>query len=170
MNKFLILIISILVILAGVAFLAPGDWIISPYAAQFFIVAEDIGILMILINGTFISTRYFKIALFFVMTIVLGMVMKIMHLPGATEVLASSYILVWVTYFVHFIRKKGKTLLDILKVFMLFVFVIGPPLAFLNFLSLETREYVLLINHIIFGITFLYFIKTGYSGKALFSK
>ena len=133
-------------------------------------VAENIGIIMMLVNGTFVSTRLFKIALFIVGLIVFGFLFKIMHMPGADVLLLYPFITLFCLYLVHFINKESKKRVDLLKVAMLISFLVLPPLIMLHIISEENREAIALIGHILFWLTFLDFLYTSRKDGVLLNK
>jgi hypothetical protein len=168
MNKFLCFAIIFLLLLGIVGQFTSLSPELTMYADGLVTVAEDLGIIMMLINGTFISTRLFKVSLLFIGLAILGFIFKVMHLPGADQLLLYPFIGVWLVYFIHFLLKQDKKALDVLKVLMLLSFMALPPLIMLHIASEESREIFVLINRALFWLTFLYFLYNGYKGKLLF--
>lgn len=168
MNKFLCFAIAFLLLLGFVGQFTSLNLELTMYADDLLTVAEDLCIIMMLINGTFISTRLFKVSLFFIGLVVVGFLFKVMHMPGADQLLLYPFIAVWVVYFIHFLLKKDKDALDVLKVLMLLSFLVLPPLIMLHLASDERREMFVLINRVLFWLTFLYFLYNGYKRKMLF--
>jgi hypothetical protein len=80
MNRFLLGVIALLLILALIGHYTSLNTTLTIYRSELVIVAENVGIIMMLVNGTFISTRLFKVALFILGLIVLGFLFKIMHI------------------------------------------------------------------------------------------
>ena len=170
MNRFLLISIVVLITLSVVGFFSVEGYTLRDNAWKLLVVAEDVGIIMMLINGTFIRSKYSRAALFFIMLIVVGICFKIMHLPGASEILAFSYISLWLIYFIYFIRKNEKKILDVLKVLTLLVFLTLPPMSILHLFSEEIYDALFITSHIVFIITFAAFVKIGFDAKTLFNK
>jgi hypothetical protein len=158
MNKFLAVVIALFLLLGLIGLFIRDESILSNYAEVSFVIAENIGIIMMLVNGTFISTQYFKISTGLILIIVLGALMKILHLTGADETLLFPFPVLLLVYLIHFIYKKPKKHLDVLKLLTLTIFLILPPLSILHFIPEKTKETLLLISHIVFWFTFLDFI------------
>jgi hypothetical protein len=168
LNKFLLFAIIVLLCLALAGVLTHSESVLTAYSGGFLTVATDMAILMLLVNGTFISSRYSKVAFAFILLVIIGIIFKILHLPGADQLLLFSYPALWLVYFIHFLSKKPKTLLDVLKVLTLLFFLIKPLLSSLRLISIESREVLLWINHLFLWSTFLYFMVTKYREKILF--
>jgi len=160
---------ALLLILAFIGYTSLSDTL-TIYKSELVTVAENVGIIMMLVNGTFIDTRLFKIALFIAGLIVLGVLLKILHMPGADELLLYPFILLFCLYLVHFINKKPKRRIDILKVVMLASFLVPPPLMVLHIISGENREVFVLISHTLFRLTFLDFLYTSRKEGVLLNK
>jgi hypothetical protein len=143
---------------------------IGNYVDGFLIIAENLGLIMMLVNGTFMHTRYFQIAKALVCVIVLGALFKILHYAGADQLLLFPFPILWLLYVIHFISKKTKNFLDILKVIMLLAVLLPQPLVILHMISYETKIVLFIISDILFWITFTYFIVSGYNRKILFKE
>jgi hypothetical protein len=169
MNRFLLAVMALLLILAFIGYTSLSDTF-TIYRSELVTVAENVGIIMMLVNGTFIDTRLFKIALFIVGLIVLGVILKILHMQGADGLLLYPFILLFCLYLVHFINKKSKRRIDILKVVTLVSFLVLPPLIVLHIISEEIREVFVLISHTLFWLTFLDFLYTSRKEGVLLNK
>lgn len=170
MNKFLLIVIATLTVLAIIGWVTPLSTTLTIYADRLFTIAENVGVIMMLVNGTFISTLYFKIAIGLIAIIVLGVLMKILHLPGADQTLLIPFLLLFITYSIHFLKKNPKTYLDLLKVLMLAFFLVLAPLWILHFVSYNAKGILLLVSHFIFWITFVVFIVVGQRQKLFFKE
>jgi hypothetical protein len=157
MNKFLLGVILILLVVSAVAFFGSANGILAQYAERLLLIAENVALVMMLVNGTFYGSRYFKIALFFVGLIILGALMKILHLQWADMMLTFPFLFLFVTYIFHFLSKREQKILDWLKVIALFVILIPRPLYFLRVLSYDQADVLALTAHVVFGITFIAF-------------
>lgn len=170
MNKFLFALMVLMLVFALVdkissitsyGYLSPG---IAPLK-----VAELIGLLLMLYNGTLRITRFYSYFLFGFLLIILGGVMKIMHLPGADEMIIVSFPAMMIVYMTHFIMKKQKILLDYFKVLFVIVFIAITPLTVLHLIDDQMKEIILIVNHTLYWITFALFLyEEGYRKKALF--
>jgi hypothetical protein len=161
MNRFLLFAIALLLLPGLLGYFTTLNATLTTYASELVTVAENLGIIMMLVNGTFIGTRLFKVALFFIGLVVLGFLFKIMHMPGADELLLFPYIIIFCLYFIHFLKKESKTGIDVLKLFMSICFLILPPLVILHLIGESGRDIIVLISHILFWVTFIYFLYTS---------
>lgn len=161
MNRFLLCIIGVLLLSGLIGYFTILNATLTRYANELIIVAENLGIIMMLVNGTFVSTRLFKIVLLILGLVVLGFLFKIMHLPGADELLLYPYIVLFSLYFIHFLKKKSKRRIDVLKLVMLMSFLVPPPFIMLRIISEDHREVIVLATHILFWLTFLEFLYTS---------
>jgi hypothetical protein len=130
--------------------------------------AGILAMIMMLHNGTFRNTIFYKIALIFIFSFVLGVVFKIMHLTGADALLLISFPVILVLYFIHFLKKEKKTALDYLKLLTLLFFVSITPLGVAHVISYDVREIMGLIYHLLLWTTFILFIVEGYKKEVLF--
>jgi hypothetical protein len=161
MNKFMLCVIGLLLLLALVGYGTMLSQTFMDYANELLTVAEDLGIIMMLINGTFVATRLFKVALFFVGLAVLGFLFKIMHLPGADEFLLYPFVVLFGLYVIHFFNKRAKARLDVFKVVMMISFLVLPPCIMLHLIPEEYKEVIFLVSHVLFWLTFLDFLYTS---------
>ena len=168
MNKFLLVVIAIILVFAFIGSFSPDGRSMISDTDRLLLIAQDIGIIMMLINGTFWGSRHFKIARVVIVVVLLGMTMKIMHYTGADEVLVISLSLLWALYFIHFLSKKSKSVLDYLKVIMLLLFISLGILSALHLISWETKYFMGIANIIVFWTTFIVFLTLGYRAKTLF--
>jgi hypothetical protein len=170
MNKFLFVLIVLLFLLGIVDrffWLTAGVTNVSSLGDGLKL-AEILGMIMMLGNGTFRDTRVYKITVVFIFSYILGVVFKIMHLTGADELLLLSGLAIMILYFVHFIRKEKKKLLDFLKLISLWIFVSITPLSVWRLISIDLKEILSISGLVVFWITFVLFIVDGYKRKALF--
>jgi hypothetical protein len=78
-------------------------------------VIEFVGLFMLLLNGTFIKTKYSKIAQGIFAIVIVGSLFTIMHWPYGTLILVSGFAGIVIVYFLSFLKKPIKNRLDILK-------------------------------------------------------
>jgi hypothetical protein len=169
MNRIILAVMSLLLILAAIGYTSLNNTL-TIHRTEIVTLAEYVGVIMMLINGTFYGTRLFQIGLFFTGLIVVGAIFKILHYSGADELLTYPFIILFGIYIVHFLSKKSKRRVDILKVIMLISFLILPPLTILHTISYETREIMTLISHLLFWLTFLDFLYTSRKEGVLLNK
>jgi len=169
MNKFLIVAIGLLLLMALVDFLPlPAISSGGAYAIILIAIAEIMGMIMMLVNGTFTDTRYYTIAKGAIALVLLGAAFKILHYPGADQLLIIPFAILCVLYIIHFFGKKAKNHLDVLKLFTVFGFFIPAPLFVVHLISEETIDVLITISHIIFWITFVDFLVLGFARRTLF--
>lgn len=78
------------------------------------------GIILIIKNGKLLmNKRLLPIFLVFIGILTIGFIIKFMHWPYSHIILLTASSGIWLTYFIHFIKKQSKLILDILKVFWL---------------------------------------------------
>jgi hypothetical protein len=170
MNKFLLGVIALLFVLGLIGYFTSLNATVTWYADRFITVAENLGIIMMLVNGTFFGSRLFKISLIFFALIILGALFKILHLEGADMLLLYPFLGLFGVYLIHFIQKKIKRRTDFLKVLLLASFLVLPPLIILHLISEEQREILFIVSHVLFAITFLDFLYSSYKEGALLKK
>lgn len=166
MNKFLLGAIVLLLLLVSVS-LFPFT-ALDGYTHQLGSVAEILCLILMLINGTFMETIFYKIFIASILLLVLGAIFKIMHYPGGEEMIAVSFILIPLVYTLHFILKKSKDQLDVLKLLIVYVFFIPTPLVYYDVLSQEYSCIVYTVSHLVFWIAFIDFLVIGFRRKTLF--
>jgi hypothetical protein len=163
MNKFWIILVGVFILLGIVdtfyifdnGILSLG-WLLAKIAAT----------LMMLRHGTFIDRKYFYLAYGIGFAIVVGLLFKIMHYEGADQILTFSLPAMPVLYFIHFLSKKKKQVLDILK--MLTV-VLHFSIALLVMMHGVDRDlWVTLLPDYFFWFTFAYYIVLGLRRKTLY--
>jgi hypothetical protein len=169
MNKFLLIVISVVLSVALAKVILPSLFIsfqFEPEAMLF--IAQVLGLIMMLVNGTFTDTLYFKISLFALIIIFLGAALKILHYAGADQTIVISFPMIPILYLIHFVSKKEKGHLDILKLLTVFAFFITPLLLFLHLVSRDYASSIRIFNQAIFGLTFADFLAMGLTRRTLF--
>lgn len=74
-----------------------------------------VGLILLIKNGTIISTMYLKLILVFIMLTLVGTFFKVSHWPFGLIIQTGSLLSIGLIYLIWFINKKDKKLLDILK-------------------------------------------------------
>lgn len=105
------------------------------------------GFYLLINNGTFKNTLYFKLSIPFTIVTFFGFLFKIMHWTGANSMLLGSSVLIIVLYGISFLHKPKQNHLDVLKmlwVMVSFGFLIGIALR-LNVRYIKLLSPMLLI-------------------------
>ena len=170
MNKFLLGIIVLLLLLGLIGYFTTLNASLTVYGDRLITVAENLGMIMMLVNGTFFGSRLFKFSLFLYGLIALGAIFKILHLEGADLLLLYPFLGLFGVYLIHFIQKKVKRRIDILKVLVVASFLVLPPLVILHLISEEHKLILLVVSHVLFGLTFLDFLYSSYKEGVLLDR
>ncbi|SHG75622.1 hypothetical protein SAMN04488109_1702 [Chryseolinea serpens] len=156
------IILTCLLIFVGL-FVNPSDhtlesngWLLAKIAATW----------IMLTHGTFVDRRYFFLAYVIGFAAEVGVAFKILHYAGADELLAVSLPAMTVLYFIHFLSKKQKQLLDILKVLTVSLQFTIAWLVMMHWM--ESHTWVSLLPEYSFWITFAYYIVLGIQRKTLY--
>jgi hypothetical protein len=169
MNKFLLIVISVVLFVALAKVIFPSLFISFQFAPeQIVFIAQVIGLIMMLVNGTFTDTLYFKVSILIFIIILVGAAMKILHYAGADQTILISLPIIPLIYLIHFVLKKEKGHLDILKLLTVFALFIIPPLLMLHIISRDYTNSVRIFNQVIFWLTFVDFLAMGLSKGTLF--
>jgi len=131
------------------------------------VIAEWLALILMLINGTLIKSRFMKVMYFLIGLVVLGMVFKILHLTGADEILMISMMAVPLAYTIHFFMKKRKTLLDVLKELTVISHFIISLLTIVHVIPSDNSWEATLLSNLIFWSTFFYFVAFGIKERIL---
>ncbi|MFI0427953.1 hypothetical protein [Mariniflexile sp. HMF6888] len=108
-------------------------------------ISEFAGFIMLIRNGTFIRTKYFRIFKGVIAIIIIGALFKIMHVPYNNIILTIGFVLCVLIYCFSFIKKPIKKRLDYLK--LLWV-VVAYPGAVLRILHIINDDYQILSSAI----------------------
>jgi len=169
MNKFLLIVISVVLFVALAKVILPSLFISFQFEPEeILFIAQVIGLIMILVNGTFTDTLYFKVSIMVFIIILVGAAMKILHYSGADQTILISFFMIPLVYLIHFVLKKEKRHLDILKLLTVFAFFIIPPLLMLHIVSRDYINSVRIFNQAIFWVTFVDFLAVGLTKRTLF--
>ena len=131
-------------------------------------IVEIAGFFMLVMNGTFIKTKYFRILKGIIAIILIGALVKILHWEfhgiNGNLILTIAFLGIMTTYFFSFLNKPLKKRLDFLKlVWVLTRYSIG----ILIFLHILGREYDI-IPSIIIWLAILDYCIGEYKNKRLF--
>lgn len=129
------------------------------------IISELVGMFMLLANGTFIKTRYFRIIRAAISIIIIGVLFKIMHWEYSSVIFAVGYLAIIGIYSKSFYEKSPKIRLDYLKLAWLVmaclsVFVIVEHLADHGYRILQS---------ILLWLAVIDYLKTEWENDTLFN-
>lgn len=120
-------------------------------------ISEFTGFVMLLINGTFIKTKHFKMLKLSISIIILGALFKLMHWPHHGTLLIIGFVSVIGVYILSFINKPLKKRLDITKLFWVIVAYSG---GLLSLLKLINHDYQVLSSALMWLATIDYLISS----------
>lgn len=98
-------------------------------------ISEFTGFIMLIRNGTFIRTKYFRIFRGFFAIIIIGALFKIMHWKYTNIIMIVGFVLAVITYVLSFLNKPIKKRLDYLKLLWVVIAYTGGTLRFLHIIN-----------------------------------
>ena len=123
------------------------------------------GFFMLLQNGTFIFTKYFRWIKFIISFILIGTLIKILHWEFYADwILTIGMASIILIYGISFFKKPIKNLLDYLKLFWV---IANFALSIAVFLHLINRDLLQISNYILW-LAVIVFVKTKLDSKQLF--
>jgi hypothetical protein len=143
--------------------IAAGNWLLDTPAASetgsqlLTYGAEGARLLawgLLISGGTILGTWYFRLILLLTGLLLVGVMFKIQHLPGANSLLWGSFSGIALTYAVRFARKAHKGQLDVLKLLLVLA---SCGSALLVIMRLAPRE-VQYLPPCLLGLTVLDFL------------
>jgi len=161
MNIIRIILISLL-IYVGISIYPFNDSVVS----SVWLLVKIAATWMMLTFGTFVDRRYFALAYVIGIAIEIGVAFKLLHYSGADETLVVSLLAMPVLYFIHFLLKKQKQALDVLKVFTVLLHFIIALLVIMRWMDGQT--WVSYLPECSFWFTFAYYIVLGIRRKTLY--
>jgi hypothetical protein len=129
----------------------------------FLTIGQASGILLLLKNGTILTTIYWKIICLLFCLAIVGFMFKIMHWKFADIILLTSLISIAITYLIRFIFKNKKSILDILKALGIVVSFISTPIILLHWLSSD----VVYFGKALLWMAILYYLFLSLRQKAV---
>ena len=130
MNRRMILAIAaavVLVLALGIAIIPSS---LTTYALKFLEAVQLIGLMEMLLHGSFISTRYFKITLVLLAVFFIGALLTIVHPTSADVILLLSLAGILITYLIHFFKKEAQNVARHAEAFDTVVFISFAPFVF----------------------------------------
>lgn len=100
-------------------------------------ISEFAGFIMLIRNGTFIRTKYFKIFKGVIAIIIIGALAKIMHWQFDDVLIIIGFVLAILIYSLSFLNKPIKKRLDYLKLLWGIIAYSGAVLKFLHIISID---------------------------------
>ena len=122
---------------------------------------EISGFVMLLQNGTFIKTRYFRWIRLSIALIFAGAIFRIMHYSYSNAILILGFISMIVLYFLSFLRKPIKKRLDFYKLAWV---IIGFSSSVLIYLHL-VKDDVKILSSAIMWLAIIDYLKTNAVSK-----
>ncbi|GAA3561424.1 GldL-related protein [Snuella lapsa] len=98
-------------------------------------ISEFSGFIMLIRNGTFIRTKYFRVFKGVFAIILIGALFKILHYPYGNEIIVVGFAFAVLIYFFSFLNKPIRKRLDYLKLFWVVVAYTGGILRFLHIIN-----------------------------------
>ncbi len=102
-------------------------------------ISEFAGFLMLIRNGTFIRTKYFRIFKGVFAIIIIGALAKILHWQYNNIIMIIGFALAVLTYFFSFLNKPIRKRLDYLKLVWVIVAYTGTILKILHITSIDSQ-------------------------------
>ena len=99
--------------------------------------SEMTGFFMLILNGTFIKTKYFRIFKGVIAIIIIGALFKILHYKYNQIIMIIGFVGIILTYFFSFLNKPIKKRLDLLKLFWVIVAYTNGILTYLHIVGDE---------------------------------
>ena len=173
-NRYFLIIIGLVIIISFIGIILTNTasesetiglgWNMFDYGIR---IGSFVGLIMLLLNGTFIKTKYFKIAQGIVVVIIIGVLLKIMHWTIYVNlVIVMGLIGIVLSYFLHFAKKPFKIRLDYLKLLWI---IVSHAFAILILLRLIRRDYAEFGNYLLW-LTIIDFAITGQKNGTIFKK
>jgi hypothetical protein len=118
------------------------------------VAANRLALIVMLVHGSLVHSPNFKLIALALGLILVGGIMKILHVPGADYVIPVVWVLIGIIYIFHFYSKNNKVLLDSLK--LIVVMLLANPLEVV--LPYQFLIHYTLVSEIFCAITFIYFL------------
>lgn len=132
------------------------------------LVCKFVAVLMMLKDGTFIKTNYFKWVVLFWTVSVIASVSSVMHWPGCVETNLICKSIVVVIYSIWFMKKSHKELLDKLKLSWV-VFIIIKTVSGIVF-NYPLPLVIHYISSLLLITAFVCYLINGFKNKTIFIK
>jgi hypothetical protein len=171
MNKIVLILIAMLLLSGTIIYIVnpQANSIRSGYPL-FFLLAKVMAMIMLLAHGKFYETPYFKIAMAFIGVLILGALFKILHIIRADALLTVGAFGVPSTYFLYFITKETRQVIDYAKLLAVIMTFVPAVLIVLHILDWEVGYIYQMIGNILIWVIFFHFVVTAIKFKDLLKK
>jgi hypothetical protein len=140
-DRFILKIIAFLLLVAIIGLFLELTGFEEPTASILFDlglrVGEVLGLVLLLRHGALMKTVYWGIIKFLIGVFLLGLLFKILHLPGADPVLSFPFIGVVIVYTVRFFKKATTSPLDFFKYFWVLTTFLGTFFIFFDLIPAQ---------------------------------
>jgi hypothetical protein len=120
------------------------------------------GFYLLLTNGSFVKTIFFKLSIVGILMLISGILFKILHWPFASPLIITGIFFILIFYSIHFYGKPDKIKLDYFKLIVLFLILNCRMIKIFHFPYGWEIEYM---SRFIFLIFILYYIITEFENK-----
>ncbi len=127
-------------------------------------ISELTGFFMLLLNGTFIKSKYFRILKGVIAIIIIGALFRILHWEYNRLIMTIGFIGIMLTYFFSFLNKPIKKRLDYLKLVWV---IVAYTNAIFTYLHIIGDEYQVLSSAIMW-LAIIDYMKTERQKRRLF--
>ena len=127
-------------------------------------ISELTGFFMLLLNGTFIRTKYFRILKGVIAIVFVAAIFKIMYLAYSNWIMMIAIMGIIATYFFSFLNKPIKKRLDYLKLAWV---IVAYTYGFLTYLHLVRDDYQILQSALMW-LAIIDYLKTEREQRRLF--
>jgi len=163
-------ILIILGVLMSLASLALSSFAYSSQSDFLFSIGiwliEIPGMLLLLQNGSFLKTRYSRIAMGLIALVIIGALFKIMHWPYNSVLLWIGCIGIVASYFFHFMKKPIKKRLDYLKLAWVSGMYMGALLRLYHYIPADYR----ILTVVVMILALLEYMRPKIKNKTLFDE
>lgn len=128
------------------------------------LISEIVGFFMLLSNGTFIKTKYFRILKAAIAIVIIGVLFRIMHWEYNRLIITIGFVAIILTYSLSFFNKPIKKRLDYTKLAWV---VIAYTNTLLNYLHIIGDEYQILSSSLMW-LAIIDYLKTEKQKGRLF--
>jgi hypothetical protein len=106
--------------------------------------------------GSFKYTAWCRIGYFGFATLIIGMLFTLQHWPNGRILIVTGCSIIGIVYFIHFIKKQAKRVLDWGKVLYVITLMITITFRMLHYEFNEELSWVLFVTGIILIVTFYF--------------
>ncbi|WP_299221889.1 hypothetical protein [uncultured Aquimarina sp.] len=122
------------------------------------------GMFLLLLNGSFLKTKYSRIVMGLLAFMMVGGAFMIMHWPYGRLILVGGCIGIVISYLIHFLKKPIKKRIDYLKLVWVIVLYIGAALRLYHIIPRDYR----ILTTVLMILTLMDYILPKIKNKTLF--